>query len=76
MRTLDWEATAERASHMTNEELIGAIKDCSDAGEASWALQRAGNKVDKTQGYYHDELSVYRREVKERGRREQQEGLL
>lgn len=66
MRHLDWNATCEKAQRMTIEELCYAIKDCIEAGNASWDLERKGNRVDKTQGYYHDEASVYRTELKRR----------
>jgi len=72
---LDWEAVTEKARGMTDAALRGAIKDCVDAGEASWELEKAGNRVSKTQGYYHDEVSVYRLEIKIRAGRDQALGL-
>ena len=73
---LNWEAAKERSQGMTDEELRGAIRDCHEAGDAAWALERTNNPVIKTQGYYHDELSVYRRELADRAKREQQLGVL
>lgn len=66
MRTLDWTATQEKAHKMTIEALCYAIKDCQEAAEAAWDLERNGCRVDKSQGYYHDEASVYRAELKNR----------
>jgi hypothetical protein len=63
---LDWNATEEKARGMTVAELLYSIRDCSEAAEAAWALEKAGNPVSKTQGYYHDELSVYARELERR----------
>jgi len=76
MQQLDWNTTKERAKGMTDAELRGAIRDAHEAGDMAWALEKAGNPVSKTQGFYHDELSVYRREIAERYRREQQLGVL
>jgi hypothetical protein len=73
---LNWELTKERAKGMTDDELRGAIKDAFDAGLAAWELERTNNPVIKTQGYYHDEISVYRHEIAERNRREQALGVL
>jgi hypothetical protein len=74
--TVDWKGLAERAKGMSDEELRGAIKDAFDAGLAAWDLEKSGLSVSKTQGYYHDEISVYRHEIAERNRREQNLGVL
>jgi len=66
MKQLDWAATADRASRMTDDELIFAIADCIKAGLAALDLERAGHRVTKSQGYYSDEGSVYYAEQKKR----------
>ena len=66
MKNLDWNEIARRAKTMTVSELSFAIKDCREAGEAAWELEKAGCPVSKTQGYYSDESSVYCAELKER----------
>jgi hypothetical protein len=73
---LDWDTVKDRAGRMTDEALRGAIRDCHDAADMAWELEKAGNPVIKTQGYYHDELSVYRHELADRAKREQQLGVL
>lgn len=67
MTTLNWGAVTERAVSMSPAALRYAIRDCIEAGKAAWALEKAGRKVLKSQGYYHDEASVYRAELKRRG---------
>jgi len=69
MKQLDWTATADRASRMTDDELIFAIADCIKAGIAALDLERAGHRVMKSQGYYSDEGSVYVAEQKKRKNR-------
>ena len=66
MKQLDFAATEERARGMTVAMLLFSIRDCHEAGEAAWAIEKAGCPVTKTQGYYHDELSVYARELERR----------
>ena len=61
-----WDAWADRARTMSDASLLWTIDDCIQAGAASWALERAGIRVSKTQGYYHDEISVYRAELNRR----------
>jgi hypothetical protein len=65
-KQLDWEATEARARSMSVACLLYAIKDCREAAEAAWQLEKAGNPVSKTQGYYHDELGVYAQELERR----------
>lgn len=55
-----WEA---HARNMSVEGLLYSIDDCIEAGKAAWGLDQAGCRVSKTQGHYHDEASVYRREL-------------
>jgi len=64
---VDWNGLAERATGMSDAALRGAIKDASLAAKAAWDLERAGNAVSKSQGYYHDEISVFRTELSRRG---------
>jgi len=66
MRVLDWEAIEAKAAKMSNAELAHARKDCIEAGAAAWGIEKSGGHVDKDQGYYHDEASVYRSELKKR----------
>ena len=66
MRLLDWQAIEAKAAKMSIVELRDARKDCIEAGAAAWAIIQGGGSVDKDQGYYHDEASVYWRELQKR----------
>ena len=66
MRNLDFAATEERAKGMSVAGLEYSARDCFEAGKVAFELEKAGNRVDKTQGYYMDELSVYRQELARR----------
>ena len=61
--TLDWEATAARATGMTVDQLEWSIADCIEAGKCAFEIELAGYRVGKSQGFYHDEASVYRAEI-------------
>jgi hypothetical protein len=65
MKSLDWNATKEKAKGMLNAELIFAIKDCGEAAVAADSLEKAGalGYNSKSGGYYLDEASVYTTEV-------------
>ena len=63
---LDWDATRNRAQRMSLEALVYAISDCYSAAKSARLLEAFGGKVLKTEGYYMDELSVYRQELNRR----------
>ncbi|TXH14532.1 MAG: hypothetical protein E6R03_09085 [Hyphomicrobiaceae bacterium] len=63
---LDWNSCRDRASHMSREELIYAISDCYSAAKSARLMEAFGGKVLKSEGYYMDELSVYRQELNSR----------
>ena len=65
-KQLDWNATEATARGMSIACLLFAIKDCGEAAEAAWELEKAECAVSKTQGYYHDELGVYAAELERR----------
>ena len=58
MRTLDWKAKEEYASGLSVLELRFAIADCLEAARNFTRTE--------LEGYYHDEASVYRAELKRR----------
>jgi hypothetical protein len=58
MKTLDWKAKQEYASDLSILELRYAIADCLDAARANFRTE--------LEGYYHDEASVYRAELRRR----------
>lgn len=62
--TIDWQATEERAAHMSADELFGAIADIHKTLPNADALDRTdgGDRG----GYYRDEASVYHREIAKR----------
>ena len=64
LKKLNWERVEKRASQMTGSELHYAILDCMKAVDA-WH-PRNGDDPEGNQGYYMDELSVYRRERQRR----------
>ncbi len=51
---------------MSQEELRFSMRDCFDAAKAARELERGGCAVDKSEGYYMDELAVYAAELKRR----------
>jgi hypothetical protein len=63
-RRIDWTAETERAERMTDEALRYAIEDALDTLGPADGLDRAdgGNRG----GFYRDQISVYRAEVKKR----------
>jgi hypothetical protein len=68
MKLLDWDATEARAKTLPNDALLYSIADCLAASRAAAQLEKAGTLgyEAKSEGYYHDEISVYRRELKRR----------
>ena len=63
---IDWNAVAAIARGKTSDELHGAIFDGIAAANLAWEIERSGNLVSKSQGFYHDEVSVYRTELARR----------
>lgn len=55
-----------RARGMTDAALLWSANDASEAAEMAEDLERAGCRVSKTGGYYRDEASVYRTELRRR----------
>lgn len=76
MMFLDWTATEAKARKMSASELVWAIADCREAAQMAWEIEKAGNPVSKTQGYYHDEASVYHAELKRRAGLKKREDLI
>lgn len=62
MTNLDFEATGRRARYMSDAALLRSANDAAEAAE----MARAGCPVSKTSGYYRDEASVYRAELRRR----------
>jgi hypothetical protein len=75
MKQLDWDATEAKAREMSNEQLNLAIADILLVLPNVREIERAGWLPDgaKSEGYYCDEASVYRAELKRR--REQKDRL-
>lgn len=63
---LDFAETKRRAKLMTEECLRFSANDAAEAAECAEDLERAGCPVTKTGGYYRDEASVYRAELRRR----------
>lgn len=70
MKQLDWSATEERARTMSDAQLNGALADILKVLPNVRAIERAGWLPDgaKSEGYYCDEASVYRAELRRRSR--------
>ncbi len=62
--TIDWDATAEHASRLCSGNLRYAIKDAQDTLPVADELDREDGGC--RGGYYRDEISVYRKELKSR----------
>jgi len=62
--TIDWNATADKASRMSCDELFGALTDIRNTLAKADELDRE-NGTDNG-GYYRDEASVYHREIAKR----------
>lgn len=54
-KQINWKAKADQAEQMTYAELHGAINDC---------IECVRSRIDE--GYYSDEASIYRTELKKR----------
>jgi hypothetical protein len=70
MKQLDWEATEARARQMTEDEIMAALADIAKVIPNVRAIERAGwlPAEAKSEGYYCDEASVYRRELAHRAK--------
>lgn len=67
MQQLNTSATWARARKMTNAALRFSARDAIQAAKAADELERAGNRVTKSEGYYRDEATVYASELRRRG---------
>ena len=56
IKTINWELKKSTAKTKTKAELIFAINDCIEAG----------NAMIENEGYYMDEASIYRSELRTR----------
>lgn len=63
-KTLDWNATAERARNMTTAELHYARLDAAETARVWDAAPE--QDIDGNAGYYRDEASVYAAEQRRR----------
>jgi hypothetical protein len=70
MKQLDWDATEARARQMSEESLLMALADIAHVIPQVRAIERAGwlPAEAKSEGYYCDEASVYRRELAQRAK--------
>jgi hypothetical protein len=66
-QNIDTAEITRRARRMSVEALRYSAKDASEAALAAEDLERAGCRVLKTGGYYRDEATVYRTELRRRG---------
>lgn len=66
MQQLNWTEIERRAKLMTVESLTFAADDAVQAAFAAEDLEKAGCRVSKSGGYYRDEASVYRTELRRR----------
>lgn len=64
--TPDFTALERRARKMSPLALRWSANDAAAAAEMAEDLERAGCPVSKTSGYYRDEASVYRAEMRRR----------
>lgn len=60
--TIDWKATEEKASHMTSDQLYGALNDIQKSLSSADEMDLE-NETTNNGGYYRDESSVYRAEL-------------
>ena len=63
-KRIDWAAAIDRAEGMSMSALLYAIGDCQKTLPSADAMDRALGSCDG--GYYRDEISVYRAEIKRR----------
>tara|TARA_R110000822_G_scaffold120633_4_gene254160 strand:- start:4210 stop:4431 length:222 start_codon:yes stop_codon:yes gene_type:complete len=64
---IDQTEIRRRARRMTVEALRFSANDALEASDAAELLERTGNYVSKTGGYYRDEAAEYRYELRRRG---------
>lgn len=64
---IDTAEITRRARKMSLEALRYSAQDASEAAMAAEDMERAGCRVQKTGGYYRDEATVYRTELRRRG---------
>jgi hypothetical protein len=66
MKTLDWNATEEKARRMTVAELHYALLDIQKTLPLADARDRENGGATCDGGFYRDEASVYRAEIERR----------
>jgi len=68
MKQLDWDTTEVRARQMSEDELLAALADIARVIPNVRAIEQHGwlPAEAKSEGYYCDEASVYRRELAHR----------
>jgi hypothetical protein len=64
---IDTAEVTRRARKMSLEALTWSANDAHEAAVAAEDMERAGCRVQKTGGYYRDEATVYRLELRRRG---------
>ncbi len=64
-KQIDWNAVADHAAHMSTEVLRAGIKDILKTLPNAHAFDRIDGGC--RGGYYCDEISIYRKELKMRG---------
>jgi hypothetical protein len=64
--TPDFASLKTRARKMSDAALQYSADDASDAANMAEDLEKAGCRVQKSGGYYRDEASVYRTELRRR----------
>jgi hypothetical protein len=66
IQQVDFTAIKRRAKLMTDATLRWNANDAAEAAEMAEDLERNGCRVSKTGGYYRDEASIYRTELRVR----------
>jgi hypothetical protein len=63
---VDFDALTRRARTLSIESLQWSAKDALEAAYMAEDLEKAGCRVSKSGGYYRDEATVYRTELRRR----------
>ena len=66
IKVIDWNSTQEIAAAMETSTLIFARKDAVETA-AIWDAVDPSIDTDQNAGFYHDQASVYARELQSRG---------
>lgn len=64
---IDTRAVESRARGMSIEALRFSANDAHEAAIAAEEIERAGCRLQKSGGYYRDEATIYRTELRRRG---------